>query len=57
MPWYFRFGVGPFRFSQRVGRTQAPKRADAKTQAQRERWRTIVSLNGIGQRARLSWPK
>jgi hypothetical protein len=47
MPWHFRFGVGPFRYSQRIGRTQAQKRAAAKAQAQRERWRTIVSLSGI----------
>jgi ATPase subunit of ABC transporter with duplicated ATPase domains len=36
MPTYFRFGVGPFRFSQRLGRTQAQKRAAAKARAQRQ---------------------
>ena len=36
MPTYFRFGVGPFRYSQRLGRTQAQKRADAK--AREEAW-------------------
>jgi hypothetical protein len=36
MPTYFRFGIGPFRFSQRVGRTQAQKRAAAKARAQRQ---------------------
>lgn len=36
MPFYFRFGIGPFRFSQRIGRTQTQKRAAAKTQAQRQ---------------------
>jgi hypothetical protein len=36
VPSYFRFGVGPFRFSQRIGRTQAQKRAAAKAQAQRQ---------------------
>jgi hypothetical protein len=30
MPFYFRFGVGPLRFSQRLGRTQTQKRAAAK---------------------------
>lgn len=54
MPTYFRFGFGPFRFSQRVGRTQAQKRAAAKAQAQRrqaqaqrQRWRGTVSVNGV----------
>jgi hypothetical protein len=54
MPTYFRFGFGPFRFSQRLGRTQAQKRAAAKAQAQRQQWRaqrrqwqSTVSLNGI----------
>jgi hypothetical protein len=36
MPTYFRFGIGPFRFSQRLGRTQAQKRAAAKARAQRQ---------------------
>jgi hypothetical protein len=36
MPTYFRFGVGPFRFSQRLGRTQAQKRAAAKARGQRQ---------------------
>jgi hypothetical protein len=36
MPTYFRFGFGPFRFSQRLGRTQAQKRAAAKERGQRE---------------------
>jgi hypothetical protein len=36
MPSYFRFGIGPFRFSQRIGRTQAQKRAAAKARAQRQ---------------------
>ena len=35
MPTYVRFGFGPFRFSQRVGRTQAQKRAAAKARQQR----------------------
>ena len=54
MPTYFRFGFGPFRFSQRVGRTQAQKRAAAKAraqrqqaQAQRQQWRATVSVNGV----------
>jgi hypothetical protein len=34
MPWHFKFGVGPFRFSQRLGRTQAQKRAAAKVRQQ-----------------------
>ena len=33
MPTYFRFGIGPFRFSQRLGRTQAQKRAAAKARS------------------------
>jgi hypothetical protein len=33
MPSYFRFGIGPFRFSQRLGRTQAQKRAAARERA------------------------
>jgi hypothetical protein len=36
MPTYFRFGIGPFRFSQRLGRTQAQKRAAAKARAPRQ---------------------
>jgi len=36
MPTYFRFGIGPFRFSQRLGRTQAQKRAAAKARAGRQ---------------------
>jgi hypothetical protein len=36
MPWYFRAGLGPFRFSQRVGRTQAQQRAAAKARAERQ---------------------
>jgi hypothetical protein len=54
MPTYFRFGFGPFRFSQRLGRTQAQKRAAAKAQAQRQQGQTqrqqgraTVSVNGI----------
>lgn len=39
MPTYFRFGFGPLRFSQRLGRTQAQKRAAAKAQQQRARQR------------------
>jgi hypothetical protein len=34
MPFYLRFGVGPLRFSERVGRTQAQKRAAARHRAQ-----------------------
>jgi len=34
MPTYFRFGIGPFRFSQRLGRTQAQKHAAAKAKEQ-----------------------
>src|SRR5689334_37489 len=33
MPAYFRWGVGPFRFSTRLTRTQAQKRAAAKQRA------------------------
>jgi hypothetical protein len=33
MPSYFRFGIGPFRFSQRLGRTQAQQRAAARERA------------------------
>jgi len=47
MPTYFRFGFGPFRFSQRVGRTQSQKRAAAKARAQRQQWRGTVSVNGV----------
>ena len=54
MPTYFRFGFGPFRFSQRLGRTQAQKRAAAKAQgqrqqgqAQRRQRRSTLSVNGI----------
>jgi hypothetical protein len=39
MPTHFRFGFGPFRFSQRLGRTQAQKRAAAKARAERARQR------------------
>ena len=44
---YFRGGFGPFRFSQRLGRTQGQKRAAAKAKAQRRQWRSTVSLNGV----------
>jgi hypothetical protein len=44
MPWYFRFGLGPFRFSQRVGRTQAQKRAAAKARAQHQNARYRARL-------------
>jgi hypothetical protein len=54
MPTYFRFGFGPFRFSQRLGRTQAQKRTAAKAQAQRQQGqaqrrqrRATLSVNGI----------
>jgi hypothetical protein len=36
MPWYFRGGFGPFRFSQRVGRTKAQQRAAAKAREERQ---------------------
>jgi hypothetical protein len=36
MPTYFRFGFGPFRFSQRLGRTKAQQRAAARARAQRQ---------------------
>lgn len=49
MPTYFRFGFGPFRFSQRLGRTQAQKRAAAKARQQRaqqrERQREFSSVH------------
>jgi hypothetical protein len=35
MPAYFRFGFGPFRFSQRLGRTPAQRRRAAKAAAAR----------------------
>ena len=37
MPTYFRFGFGPFRFSERLGCTQAQKRAAAKARQDRRR--------------------
>jgi hypothetical protein len=43
----FRFHIGPFYFSQRLGRTQAQRRAAAKARADRKPWRSIVSLNGV----------
>jgi hypothetical protein len=39
MPTYFRFGLGPFRFSQRLGQTQAQKKAAARARQQRARQR------------------
>jgi hypothetical protein len=44
MPTYFRFGIGPFRVSQRMGRTKAQQRAaaraaDARRSARAERKR------------------
>jgi hypothetical protein len=39
MPTYFRFGIGPLRFSQRLGQTQAQKKAAARARAQRARQR------------------
>lgn len=44
MPVYFRFGIGPFRFSQRLGRTEAQKRAEAKAQAERQYRRQVAQL-------------
>jgi hypothetical protein len=35
MPVYFRFGIGPFRFSYRLSQTQAQKRAAARQRAAR----------------------
>ncbi len=39
MPAYFRFGIGPFRFSYRLTRTQAQKRAAARQRAARRQAR------------------
>ena len=39
MPSYFRFRIGPFGFSQRLGRTQAQKRAAARLRAAQQRAR------------------
>ena len=39
MPVYFRFGFGPFRFSQRVGRTKSQQRAAARRRAQAQEQR------------------
>src|SRR6266567_166613 len=36
LPFYFRFSIGPLRFSQRLGQTQAQKRAVAKARAERQ---------------------
>jgi hypothetical protein len=47
MPWRFGFRIGPLRFSQCLGRTQAQKRATAKARVGRQQWRSTVSLNGI----------
>jgi hypothetical protein len=51
MPSYLRFRFGPFATSQRIGRTQAQKRAAAKARAEREeereRGRTVVGLSGV----------
>ena len=33
MPWRFGFRIGPFRYSERLGRTQAQQRAAAKARA------------------------
>ncbi len=35
MPWRFGFHIGPFRYSERVGRTQAQKRAAGRARDQR----------------------
>jgi hypothetical protein len=39
MPWYIRGGFGPFRFSQRVGRTPAQRRRAAQAAAARQQER------------------
>jgi hypothetical protein len=39
MPWRFGFHIGPFRYSERVGRTQAQKRAAARAGAERQHTR------------------
>jgi hypothetical protein len=36
MPTYFRFGLGPLRFSQRLGSTQAQRRAAARARGRRQ---------------------
>jgi hypothetical protein len=59
MPTYFRFGFGPFRFSQRLGRTQAQKRAAAKARARRQQAQAqqehTVSVHGIVTARTLEW--
>lgn len=52
MPMYFRFGFGPFRFSQRLGRTPAQRRRAAKASAARRRDRQ--SRRAAEERARES---
>jgi hypothetical protein len=59
MQTYFRFGFGPFRFSRRLGRTQAQKRAAAKARAQRQQAQAqqehTVSVHGIVTARTLEW--
>jgi hypothetical protein len=55
MPWYFRFGFGPFRFSQRVGRTQAQQRAAAKARAERQDARDRARRQADRDRRSFGW--
>lgn len=47
MPAYFRWGIGPFRFSHRLGQTQAQKRAAAKRRDARRFSIVVGEVRGV----------
>src|SRR5689334_1636654 len=51
MPMYFRWGIGPFRFSQRLGRTPAQRRRAAKAGAARQQDRATRRQERQSRRA------
>jgi hypothetical protein len=59
MPTYFRFGIGPFRFSQRLGSTKAEQRAYAQRVRAREQLRAYdrqsFAVRGIARSTSDGW--
>jgi hypothetical protein len=57
MPAYFRFGIGPFRFSERLGRTKTQKRAAAKARAGRAQARADRNYKKADARRHAEWER
>jgi hypothetical protein len=57
MPFYIRFGVGPLRFSQRVGQTRTQKRAAAKRRAQAKAQRLQASVQREQLKRNQAWAR